>query len=103
MSTFQVDTMAIQAGLKQLRQVITALTDMLPQFQELTNLASATGDAGCAQAFTGFIGQWSYELASITHAVTNFHNNLLSASNEYVFTEGAISDTEVYTYDLESL
>jgi len=103
MATFQVDTMEIQRSAYQLLHVADAMHDLVPQFADLLNLASATGDAACAQAFSTVADQWRYEIVASTLALRYFSIKLTNAANEYVYTEAAISDTEVYFYDVETL
>ncbi|MGD9998185.1 MAG: hypothetical protein AB7L17_19200 [Ilumatobacteraceae bacterium] len=103
MSTFQVDSIEIQRAAKAVKFTLETMVDLVSQFNALSAIAPATGDPNCANAFTGFIDMWTYESAEITKAVAAFLNNLILAANEYAYTEAALADQEIYTFDLESL
>lgn len=103
MPTFRVDSLEIQRCGQRLMEISAVLQDIVPQFGDLANLASATGDANCAQAFTAFVQQWQVEIATSALAVAYFSNKITYAANEYVFTEAAIADTEVYYFDTGTL
>lgn len=103
MPTFRVDSLEIQRCGQRLFEIHSVLKDIVPQLGDLANLASATGDAACAQAFTAVVLQWQIEVINSAIAVAYFSNKITYAANEYVLTEAAISDTEVYYFDMELL
>jgi hypothetical protein len=103
MPTFRVDTIAIDRAVRDLRPVLFAFGDIVPQFLELDHLAPSTGDPQCAAAFSGFIQQWGSEMVSASEALVTLSNNLLAAANGYVNVEAALSDQDVTVFNVESL
>lgn len=103
MSTFQVDTLAIQHGAKRVKQLMTSLADIVPQFTAQGAHAPSTGDANCAAAYHAFVDQWGSELINSAGVVLVLLADLVLAANDYVATECAIANLPVYTFSLDDL
>lgn len=103
MPAFRVDTAAIGRAVRDLRPTIFSFSDIIPQLAELDARAGATGDPQCAAAFSGVIRQWGSEMVAAVDVLVALSNNVLAASNEYVATEAAYADQDMYFVDVEDL